>query len=756
MYEFNEYQSSIEDLELDKCSKEVQEQFNDCIESIPYVRALVSKSRGYAKDIPRDSKGRIIVDLTKPHILEDMDYFRPAALYYKEHKCYTNLRPNPNPNSEFGKWLREENRRCCEGYVRPSDGEWIPGDYYFFLNYCPIQVSRKSSKSSRRAQRVIDFPDVWEGHYYKFHYLQQARDNGKHSLELSRRGSGKSFTGAALLDKRFVLGESKEVNTKVQCVVSAAEKKHLTGANKILDMFVYYIDFQAQHMQWPSARLTNSLQNMQWTMGYIDSVTNTKKGTLNAVTGISSNDDASKLRGSRGVLYILEEIGSFPRLLSLYNVLRPSVEDGDNVFGLIHLQGTAGDSESDFSSAQELMSNPNGYNIYAVPNIYDKEGQGKKYFSFFFPGYLNRANCYDCNGNSDVTKALLEILKNREVVKYETTDINSVTRCVSEIPITPQEAVIRTRGNMFPISDLNTRINQLDNDPSSYDDDYIGTLSFNNKGEVEFTPTTDLPIRNFPLKDNKVKGAVELYMLPEKDRNGKVFPNRYILGHDPVDDDYSNTLSLVSTFVLDTWTDSLVAEYTGRQDTADENFEIVRRLCLFYNGKCLYENNKKGIFAYFNRMNCLYLLADTPEYLRDKSLIKESLMGNKGKGVNASKPINDYANSRIKDWLMKPVTTVIKDENGESKEVSILNLYRIKSRGLLKELSLFNPEINVDRVRALGMVMLYREEQMITYQGNPASARDNIEKDYLGDDPFFKNNYDVRHPIDKNKTVNLV
>jgi hypothetical protein len=52
--------------------------------------------------------------------------------------------------------------------------------------------------------------------------------------------------------------------------------------------------------------------------------------------------------------------------------------------------------------------------------------------------------------------------------------------------------------------------------------------------------------------------------------------------------------------VLDLFTDRIVAEYTGRQDYANDNFEIVRLLCLFYNGKCLYEQNKKGLFSYFS------------------------------------------------------------------------------------------------------------------------------------------------------------
>ena len=97
------------------------------------------------------------------------------------------------------------------------------------------------------------------------------------------------------------------------------------------------------------------------------------RGTENAVTGITSKDDESKLRGTRGVLYLLEEAGTFSRLLNLYSVLRPSVEDGNEVWGTIFAYGTAGDSESDFSGMQELMYNPQGYNMLALPNVYNLE-----------------------------------------------------------------------------------------------------------------------------------------------------------------------------------------------------------------------------------------------------------------------------------------------------------------------------------------------------------------------------------------------
>ena len=727
---FNEFQTSLEDLHIDKEPQEIQDQFFDFINNVPYIRNLVSTKRLRAKDLPRDNEGRIIIDLTNPHILENMDYFRPTAIHYKTTGRVSNLRPNPNPNSEYGKWIREEVRRCNEGYVRESDGEWITGDYYFFLNYCPILLS-KIQEGSRKALRVWDFPEVWEGHYLKFHYAKIARDNGHHGAELASRSKGKSYSLAALIAKRFLLGESREVNKEVKCLVTAYQKEYLTK-DGILNKFQSYIDFCAQNTQFPARKLRSSLQDMNWKLGYIDLDTGTQKGTLNEVIGVSSKDDESKLRGKRGVLIAIEEFGSFPNLLGLYGTLRPSVEEGDVVYGMIYMQGTAGDDESDFASAQEIMYNPLGYNMQAIPNVYDKEGQGRKNFVYFFPGYLNRKGCYNKDGVSDITKALLEILKSRYIVKYNSTDIKAITKTVSEVPITPQEAILRSNGNIFPVTALNERLNQIDNNPNEYDNVYVGTLIQNKEGGIEFKPTGDLPIRDFPLKDNKAEGALEIFEMPIS-IHGKVPNNRYIISLDNYENDVSNTLSLGSMFVLDLWTDRIVAEYTGRPMFSDDLNEICRKLCLFYNAKCLYENNKKNTFAYFSKMNCTYLLADTPEYLRQKQLIKTIGYGNTSKGVAATVPIKNFGFTLIRDWLLKPVTTISGEE-----EITVPNLHFIRNRALLKELILFNPDINVDRIMSLVQLMLYREERMILYQGNPSRDTEEVPKDYLGNDPFFQ------------------
>ena len=733
----NKYQTELTEELMNTLPQEVQEQLLETLTTVEFVKRLISPNRPYARDLPRDEKGRIIVDITNPHIIEDADYFRQPALHFLKYGCYTFLKPNSNPNSEFRRHWDEEKRRCYEGYVRESDGEWVTGFNYWFMNYCPMMVN-KLIEGRKKAIRTEAFPFFFEGIYWRFHYLWQAREGGKHAIELAKRGCAKSYSLAAIMSHNLILGESEESNRRVITVLTAYQKEYLKDdKDGTLSKFKPSINFSFANTPFPHLMLKNSPNEMSWQMGYKDEY-GVEKGSLNQVLAVSAKDDSEKLRGKRGWI-LFEEMGSFKGLLSLYDITRKSVEDGDYTFATMYLVGTAAESESDFSSAKTLLYNPDGYNILSIDNVFDRPKQGKPKFGFFFPSYVNRAGCYNKDGVSDVVKALIEILIARYKAKYSA-DPKSVLRVIAEDPITPAEAIIKVKAAYFPITALTERLSQLDQDIHAYDDVYVGKLVQNSNG-VEFTPTSDVPIRKFGV-ENDTPGAVEIFEMPEKDRSGKVPHTRYIIGHDPVDNDQAESSSLSSTFVLDLWTDKIVAEYTGRQSFADDNFEIVRLLCLFYNAKCLYESNKKGIFAYFSKMNCTHLLADTPEFLRDKQLIKYSSFGSNAKGVNASAAINAYANNLIRDWLMKPVT-VIQNVDGEDVEVTVYNLNFLRNRALIEELIAFNPEINVDRIRALGMVMLYREEKMVLYQGNPSRDSEEVPKDYLGNDKFFTENYRV-------------
>ena len=715
---FNKCQTPLEDLHLEKYPAEVQEQFWDFLNNVPFIRWMVSPDRPLVSELPRDNEGRAIIDITHPPILEDSDYFRPSALSFKANKGrYVLLRPNANPNSDFGKWLYSQRERGWNGYCNPITGMWVTGDYYWMLNFCPMHLVENENGIDIR---TVAHPRFWDGQFLMSHYFLQARTHGHHAAELASRGKGKTSFGGGLLAKRCIIGESENNKTEVQCMVTAVDRTKLMDTNQILRVFKDNLDHCAKYTQFASHRLKSSDQEMEWKMGFKKAGSEVEYGSKNSVSGIITGVNQDKLNGSRGVLYLIEEAGIFKNLTSMYNMIRPSVEHGSKVFGEIFAYGTAGDDQSDFTAFAEMFYSPEGYNLEPLDNVFDKEGQGRKKCCFFFPAYLNYdESCIDKNGNSDVSKALLMILYDRYKVKYGTTDINTIVKRISQYPIVPQEAMLRSHGNIFPVTELNARLNELDNNPNAFDDVYVGELTQDSKtGEVKFNPTIDLPIRDFPTKDNKVKGALEIFEMPKKNGEGKIPAGRYICSADPYDADCSNTMSLGSIFVMDLWTDMIVAEYTGRPTFAEDFYEICRKLCLFYNCRCMYEQNVMGMFSYFSSHNATHLLAETPEYLVQRNMISSIGYGNKSVGIRATTPIINGAFKMIQTWLRKPIVSIETDAEGNNKEVTIPNLYRIKNRALLKELVLWNPQGNFDRVMSLVQLMLYREEKMVLYHGD--------------------------------------
>ena len=744
---FNKCQTPLEDLHLEKYPSEVVEQFWDFLNNVPFIRWMVSPDRPLVSELPRDDEGRAIIDITHLPILEDSDYFRPSALAFKRNKGrYTTLRPNANPNSDFGKWLYSQRERGRNGYCNPATGMWVTGDYYWMLNFCPMHLVENENGIDIR---TVAHPRFWDGQFLMSHYFLQARTHGHHAAELASRGKGKTSFGGGLLAKRCIIGESENNKTEVQCMVTAVDRTKLMDTNQILRVFKDNLDHCAKYTQFASHRLKSSDQEMEWKMGFKKAGSEVEYGSKNSVSGIITGVNQDKLNGSRGVLYLIEEAGIFKNLTSMYNMIRPSVEHGSKVFGEIFAYGTAGDDQSDFTAFAEMFYSPEGYNLEPLNNVFDKEGQGRKKCCFFFPAYLNYdESCIDKNGNSDVSKALLMILYDRYKVKYGTTDINTIVKRISQYPIVPQEAMLRSHGNIFPVTELNERLNQLDNDPNAFDDVYVGELVQDNKtGEVKFNPTIDLPIRDFPTKDNKVKGALEIFEMPKKNGEGKIPAGRYICSADPYDADCSNTMSLGSIFVMDLWTDMIVAEYTGRPTFAEDFYEICRKLCLFYNCRCMYEQNVMGMFSYFSSHNATHLLAETPEYLVQRNMISSIGYGNKSVGIRATTPIINGAFKMIQTWLRKPIVSIETDAEGNNNEVTIPNLYRIKNRALLKELVLWNPQGNFDRIMSLVQLMLYREEKMVLYHGDLRHTEEvssGMEKDDYWDKNYpGKKNYAI-------------
>lgn len=756
IYNFNKYQTQLTDELLNELHPEVREKLFECINTVPFIANLISKDRPYAKDLPRDDSGKIIIDLCNPHILENMDYFREMAIHFEEHGCYTKLRPNTNPNSEFGQLIKREIMRILNGMVRPEDGEWVTGEFYFYLNYSRMSLT-KTKKGQKMADRVESFPETWEGVYLLSHYLHQARfgglydnfEGGKQAAEIAKRGASKSYFMSATLARLFCVGDTLEARSKVTGVITAYEKEYLTK-DGTLNKFISTVDFLADNCPFfPSAKIKDSLQEMDWIMGYKDADTGVSKGLRNEILGFSSKDNPDKGRGKRAAKIIFEEFGNFPKFLDTWNTSLPSVKEGEFSFGQMIAIGTGGTEGSDFSGAQELIYHPDGYDVYGLKNVFDSNmPQGSK-SCFFFGAYLSHKGYYNCDGVSDVIGSLIFILKERIKVKYNSSDPNTLSKKISELPITIKEAILKRDGTIYPVNDLSEQLTKLDADPTSLSRLYVGDLSLTGV-DVKFNPTSDVtPIMDFPHKTNKYEGAVIIHELPIKGVDGKPQRGRYIAGQDTYDDDSSDSLSLGALYIMDLWTDKLVLEYVGRPTFADDFYENCRRCLLFYNAECNYENNKKGLFKYFSQHNSLYLLSPTLDFLKEKQMMKENSYGNKAYGTLSTTPIKNYGRRCIRDWLLKPVqTTVVKpDEDGvlKEEEITVRNLTFIPFRALLQELIGWNMDGNFDRHDALLMLMLLREDKLRLFGDNAHRQRENTNStDDLSNDSFFEKNYNGR------------
>lgn len=696
---FNFTQTPLTKTLLEKYPQEVWAELQEYISSVPMIQRMVDPERKRAKDLKRDKFGRIIVDITRPHILEDMDYFRRAAIHFQEHGCYTYLRANTVKGSEYRRFWDEERRRCLEGLVREKDGEWISGYYYYYLNYSPILLTQELDESMQdlvgdntRAERVTDFPKVWDGDYLYFHYIEQAERKGRQANLLKTRGRGFSFKGAAMEGRNMVLIKNSK------SYVMANEKEYLTKDGTLTKAWDN-IDFIANNTPWPRLRLID--QPMHKKLGYKDNETNTERGYKSEIIGITTLNNPDRARGKRGKLIVFEESGIYPGLKQVWRIALPSIAQGNVTYGLMIAQGTGGTEGADFEAAEAFFYEPKGYKIYAVNNVWDINA-GDAMSSFFFPEYWNREGCYDENGNSDVIKALIELLEGWVIIKYNTSDPMALTREKADRPITPQQAVMRIEGTFFPIEELKNYLSEIDVDRQRFiSQHYVGDLVMAPNGRIAWQPNAGIhPIRDYPLESNYKDGAVEIYQMPK----GTDIPYyRYILGVDPYDDDHSTTSSLGSVFVFDLIEDIIVAEYTGRPPTAERFYEIVLKLAEFYNGSIMYEQDKKGLYSYLYNKNQVYRLANNPEILRSLDLTKGTNYGNKSKGISSGKHVNAFGRRLLADWMVSP-------HYQNNSDTQLMKLHSIRSLGLVKEAIKWNIDGNFDRISAMGMLMIYREE----------------------------------------------
>lgn len=641
-----------------------------------------------------------MIDFDKKII--NSDKFRRPALHFKQYGSYCFA---PQGTSEYIKYWEEQEKYCLDGFTS-DDGDYISGYNYFYLNFCPImrlvEVEKKNSKGHmvKRRIREREFADFYDYDYYYFSAINEAEEEGKHMVVLKSRGKGYSFKGSSMLCRNYYI-----IPESVSYAI-ASEKEFLIK-DGILSKAWDLMTFIDTHTAWGKKRQKKD-QEMHKKASIVtkdDFGNEIETGYKSEIIGITLKNDPQKARGKRGKLILWEEAGKFRDILQAWQIARPSVEEDGYAYGLMIAFGTGGEEGEDFDGLRELFYKPKGYNVKAFDNIWDEHASGSD-CGFFAPVYANMSNVdeetskrlyMDEDGNTLKNKALEFVESERRTIIDGASDARAIDRYIAEHPVTPQEACLELSGNIFPKLELQKQLAKIRVNTKLSNMKQVGDLVFDSN-LIKWHPKKIGDITKYPMgKDDDPTGSVVIWEHPCADPPVGL----YIAGCDPYDHDKSGTNSLGSVFIykriqnFEEYYEMPVAEYTGRPATAEDYYENVRKLLLYYNARLLYENERKGIFPYFTQKHCDYLLADQPSIIND--VVGKSKVQRR-KGIHMVTAIKDWGEGLIKEWLNEEFAP------GEK------NLTKIFSEPLLEELIQYNDKGNFDRVMAFMMVMIYRQQ----------------------------------------------
>lgn len=484
------------------------------------------------------------------------------------------------------------------------------------------------------------------------------------------------------------------------------------------------------------------IPNSKWEHKYEKKISGKWKsvGTHSNLThGVFTIENPEAAAGGRYSIIVCEEFGLLVNALSVHGSNDASqMTDGTDKYGTSIYIGTGGNMEK-IVEAEILFRDPTGFHMLAFKDDWENSGL----IGWFIPAYYMDGKYKDHNGNTDVDRAK-QHYENRRIIKKRAKSPKALESEMVNYPLYPSEMFMTRTNSKFPVADLKYTFGRLMGDRELLDASFKGKFSME-EGKPLWVNDQDLkPIREYPFHGNDdIEGCIEIFEPPARGIDGLVSPGVYIGSLDPVDDDDNSdkTRSLQSGFIMNILTGRVVAEYTGRTRLVKDFYEQFRRLLLYYNAKCMYENQKKGFYQHMFNTTSIHLLAETPQILVERDLLKKiGGVGNKNYGIHVSAPINSYGIDLQVAWM---------DEQAYGKELEVKNWSTIRSAGYLKETILYNGELNADRVRSMSMLMIYREEKLKFARRE--EHRKEVNENDLSNDKFFNKHWKNGRAVNHNQ-----
>lgn len=691
--------------------------------------------------------------------------------------------PKYNPVSQHYDRLafwKENKKRCIEGYW--VGGKWMPGPLYFYINFFNIQFEDPKSVAQGLGLpflRDIDWElfliyeecrgfsgftgdtlhtcHRWYGPDKKLaldlgwiteeetktkiyvparDYLRKIHpgnlgkplygNSAKNLISTQSRGSGKSYSSSSLTLHNFLFSGATDYDDYLErlknntplasdTIVGAIDTKYTIPLLKKVKTGYDYLPGAAKFggLDYPSPlaiSYTGSLAPNR-------EIQTPNQSVLRHRT---FRDNPFAANGTRPNLVALDEVGFHENIKESWGAIEATQTSKSKKNLVIWALGTGGFVGGKAALyIQDMFNNPQDYNALEFEDIWENRPQ----IGYFVP-YTHTMNHHKKTENyiTDLESATKEINYRREKAS-KAADLTVYYTEIINGPIKPSECFLSISGNMFPTLELQELLAELEGNKIYKDAEYKGQLihDVDTKEIVWRNDPKARPIYNFPISKNDDKtGCIVIFNHPVRNDEGQIIWGRYLISCDPYSFDQSTTDSLGSTFVYDRYTSKIVAEYTGRPETYKEYYENVYKLCVYYNARVLYENEKKDIFEYFEYKGALNYLTPQPKIIKD--FLPDSKVS-RGYGIHMPEQLKLQGERMLKAWLLEP------NKDGSS------NLQHIRSIGLVKELINYNPDINADRVMSM-IVMMYHIAEMRKL--DVEERNDEVKKGFLNSGFFTK------------------
>lgn len=571
---------------------------------------------------------------------------------------------------DWEEYWEQELDRCMNGY-KPTGGTWIPGQYYFYLNYCKVDVY--NDDAGRRQRNNPYYRD--QDHEY-FLEIDQAKKGGYGLIVLKSRRKGFSVmnaNGVMLHEYCFYPDSENGIGAQMEKYVNDFRGRLLKSYHEL-------------PTELRPAQLKNNEELLM--SGYTEKMEDGTWVELGMKSQIHFRvmERPDAFRGTALTFMIFEEAGQFLQLKTAYQANEECFKDGIHQYGVPIIGGTSNQMNIESEDFQTMYYNAGDFNLKPL----------------FFPATKCLPGYFDfTKGVSKVEEAEKHI-KAVQKEKKEGSDISNYFSFCQEMPLTPEEAFVSAGQSPFDLESINRRIALLRSSKKeqaplkkgrlSWTRDKDGKEIFGSNPVWEFdngekdpeNPNVDLfpfytvedPLYGFRNAD---VAAIDPYHV--SDELDEIVRSK--TAKDVKKSRSKGAMCVYRNFVgMDKPGEMPVAFYVDRPKKKEKFYENCLKMCMYYNCKVLVENNDEPLLKYFVDKGFSRYLKERPRSVDSPTSKAINKWGINMKGYQKkilTELVDEYINKHIDDIFFLP---------------------------LLKEFTFYGKK-NTDWVMAFGMALIH-------------------------------------------------